>query len=204
MKEIKTYVIASLTTTGDQERKIIEIFLQDVSRHHLLKVKNPESMHFPPSNFLQLIFGSLSKVEESVVKSTGLTDELLLAENCFEEDAGQTLVDYLNRLEPPVCICMYKGNSLNFDLLKDHLEKINTVLPTDLRCIDLLRSLLSIGDTIFSNIYEAYEHFLKRPFGGPNYMEPQSAEDDVRMQMDILFALNGKFVKYVDENSILF
>lgn len=204
MKEVKTYVIASLTTTGDREKKIIEIFLQDISRHHLLKIKNPESMHLPPSNFLQLVFGTLLKVEVSVVKSTGLTDELLLAENCFEEETGRTLVEYLNRLEPPVCICMYKGNSLNFSLLKDHLEKINTVLPKDLLCVDLLRSLLSIGDTIFVDMPEAYQHFLGKPFGGPNYVEPQSAEDDVRMQMDIIFALNVRFVKYVDENAELF
>lgn len=203
MDKIKTYVIISLITTGEQEGKIIEIFLQDVSRHHLLKIRSLDSNQFPPTNFLQLIFGSLSKVEEAVISSTGLTDELLLAENCFEEEAGQTLFEYLNRLEPPVCICLYTVNFLNFKLLKDHLQKINTSLPKDLLCIDL-RFLLSIEDKLFSNLHEAYHHFLKKPFGGYNYMEPQSAEDDARMQMDIVFALNAKFVKYVDENAVLF
>lgn len=202
MKEIKTYVVISLTTTGEKERRIIEIFLQDISRSQLLRIKSPDQ--YPPCNFLQLIFGTLSKVEPSVVKNTGLTDELLLAENCFEEESGQMLMDFFNRLEPPICICMYKGNSLYFNLLKNHLKQININLPNNILCLDLLRSLLSIGDTIFLNMTEAYEHFLKKPFGGPNYMEPQSAEDDVKMQMDILFALNARFVKYAEENAVFF
>uniref|UniRef100_A0A182RJN9 Exonuclease domain-containing protein n=1 Tax=Anopheles funestus TaxID=62324 RepID=A0A182RJN9_ANOFN len=159
MVEIKSFVFFDLETTGlphleHFRTKITELSMVACARGHLLesstdlpRVTHKLSLCFNPSRMITLA-SSLS---------TGLYNDLLEKESRFDEDAGQMVKLFLERLQKPTCLVAHNGNRFDFILLKQHMLRIGVILPTDLYCVDSLPAFREIEADVEKSYYEHNE-----------------------------------------------
>lgn len=134
---IKTFAFLDLETTGlpiyeSNLTQITELCIIACSTKHL---QNKESRVLHKLSVCVNPERIISKVSAEM---TGLSNELLKNDNTFNENTGNLINSFLSQLPEPICLVAHNGTKFDYPLLKTHLQKVNTDLPSSISCCDSL------------------------------------------------------------------
>ncbi|CAH1785765.1 unnamed protein product [Owenia fusiformis] len=136
-KQITTFVVYDLETTGFQDRpKITEMSMIAVHRNDLLsdtRIGLPRVL-----NKLTICVYPMKEVCPGAADVTGLHNDNLYFQKDFDEESGQMIMSFLRRLAPPVCLIAHNGNSYDHGILRNELDFSKTGISGDLLCADSL------------------------------------------------------------------
>lgn len=138
--DIRTFIFLDCETTGLPsfecgKTRITELCMIAVESNHLKlgvfpRVQNKISFCFNPKRL----------INPEVSNMTGLYNDLLEHQPCFDNNLGSFIKNFLKLFKPPLCFVAHNGKRFDFPLLKKHLEEIEVQLPQDLLYIDSLEA----------------------------------------------------------------
>ncbi|XP_038111103.1 three prime repair exonuclease 2-like [Culex quinquefasciatus] len=169
MADIGSFVFLHQETTGLSGDfgtiNVTELSLIACSKLHFLNTTDgniPRVLHkltfcFNPQ-------GSISTIASQI--SGGLYNNLLERESKFDYETAQSILLFLKRLQPPLCLVAHNGIRFDFGLLKNKLKVLEIMLPVETYCIDTLTFFRnvenipnpSLGYFRLVSIYERYFH----------------------------------------------
>ncbi|CAB3244924.1 unnamed protein product [Arctia plantaginis] len=147
MAPIRTYVFLDLETTGLpreelNKTKIIELSMVIVKRRHILETL---AGHLPRvQHKLTMCFNPGRMIYPGASQASGLDNDLLEYETCFNIEVFNTIKSLLACQEKPLCLVAENGHAFDFPILKNHFQKLNESLDEDVMCADSLHAFYDI------------------------------------------------------------
>ncbi|XP_017477346.1 PREDICTED: uncharacterized protein LOC108367268 [Rhagoletis zephyria] len=112
--------------------------------------KRPRILHK-----LTLLFNPRRLIHPSAEIITGLSNYNLENESHFDENAANTILNFIKHMPQPVCLVAHNGDPFDFPIVKQTLDKFSLELPKDTLCLDSLRAFWGIDDMLKSVAPEA-------------------------------------------------
>lgn len=133
-REVKTVVFFDTETNCLDKPRITEICLMSVQREELLTtVGTPRVV-----NKVTLCINPQRCMDSEACKITGLYNDSLENQSPFDVTVAETLINFLSRLPPPVCLLAHNGNKFDFPLLLKELGEAGKGLSPEILCADSL------------------------------------------------------------------
>lgn len=147
MSQIATYVFLDLETTGIPQHelnktRITELSMVAVNTAHLLRTRpgmTPRVQHK-----LSLCFNPRRMIDPGCTEVSGLCNDLLEHEACFDKDTFILISKFIERLLPPVCLIAQNGDNFDYPILKNHLVRLGVSLADNLLCADSFHAFYDI------------------------------------------------------------
>ena len=149
MPLVNSYVFVDLETTGLPQfdlnkTRITELSMVVVRRRHILDTRAGAAPRVQEKLTLCFNPGKLIHPESTAV--SGLDNYLLEHHSPFNINAFNTINNFLQLLEKPVCLVAQNGHGFDFPILKNHFEKLGVSLPEDTLCADSLYAFYDIHE----------------------------------------------------------
>jgi len=137
---IKSFAFFDLETTGlpaweCNKTKITEISIVAVSKDNFLATKDelPRVLHK-----LTLCFNPFKRISYDSERITKLTNEILEHERKFDENAGKTILGFLNQMQQPCVLIAHNGDKFDFPILKKVIDDLELDVPESIKVVDSL------------------------------------------------------------------
>ncbi|XP_067620416.1 uncharacterized protein [Eurosta solidaginis] len=109
--------------------------------------KRPRILHK-----LALLFNPRRLIHPS---AEGLSNFSLEKESHFDENAGITVLNFIKHMQQPVCLVAHNGDSFDFPVIKQTLQKLNMEMPEGILCLDSLRAFWGIDEQLLLDVSSA-------------------------------------------------
>lgn len=191
MTKIETFVFFDLETTGfpweeGNRTKIIELSLVVAKRNHILECKPGETPRI--MNKLSLCLNPRRMIQMGSTSVTGLSNDLLEHESCFNKTVADTICNFLSIYTKPICLVAHNGNRFDYPIFKAEFIRQDYVLPEDLLCTD---SYPGFKD-IFGQLKKDSKHFLYAPDLSTNFIADRIQETKLDPDIENFYNSDSK------------
>ncbi|XP_044759101.1 uncharacterized protein LOC123316883 isoform X2 [Coccinella septempunctata] len=135
---IRNFAFLDLETTGlpsleNNKTKITELSISIVESNHLRMGVFPRVR-----NKLNLCLNPCKFISPDSTSITGLSNELLERQTPFSLDTVNTINDFLNLQQKPICLVAHNGNGFDYPILRAEIINAKGKISEDILCIDSL------------------------------------------------------------------
>ncbi|XP_076800659.1 uncharacterized protein LOC143445442 [Clavelina lepadiformis] len=156
----ETFVFFDLETTDLLKRKVTEICMIAVNREALESAEEIPRVY----DKLSLIVDPIINISEGACRISGLTNHLISrsAKEAFNPDTTFTIMNFLQRQAPPICLLAHNGVEFDFPILRDHLTSFDIKFPffNELYCSDTVIGMRSLWNAQNSTQYAADRKYV--------------------------------------------
>ncbi|XP_054743662.1 uncharacterized protein LOC129248219 [Anastrepha obliqua] len=99
---------------------------------------------------LTMLFNPRRLIHPDCEEITGLSNYTLEGENHFDENAGNTIINFLKHMQQPVCLVAHNGDFFDFPIVKQTFDKLKLEMPCGTLCVDSLRAFWGIDEQLKS------------------------------------------------------
>lgn len=134
-----SYVFLDLETTGlispeDPMCRITELSMWGIEREEFLNCNGTKKMPRVTNRLNMCVYPS-KPIHPMASKKSKLDNQNLSHQSQFDEDVGNVVLSFLNRLKKPLCMVAHCGFKFDFPVLKSEIANVGKVCLNSLWCV---------------------------------------------------------------------